>query len=106
MSNFLKPFTVGQRRRRSNNSLQADDLKTDWEKKLNLHKRPPKKKNHKSMLTLACPSRLDSVVAVHFSKLHQVSSSCQFTYPSFNILHVGNFQDFRLSKRIGKSTGC
>ncbi len=107
MSHFLKPFTVGRRRRRSNDSLQADDLRQIGKKNLNLHKPPPKrKKNHKSMLTLACPSRPDSVVVVHFSKLHQASSSCQFTYPSFNILHVGKFQDFRLSIRIEKSTGC
>lgn len=106
MSHFLKPFTVGQRRRRSIDSLQADDLRQIGEKNSICITPKKKKKNHKSMLTLACPSRLDSVVAVHFSKLHRVSSSCQFTYPSFNILHVGKFQDFRLSKRIGKSTGC
>jgi hypothetical protein len=48
MSHFLKPFTVGQRRRRSIDSLQADDLRQIGKK--NSICITPKKKKFKSQI--------------------------------------------------------
>ncbi len=79
MSHFLKPFTVGRRRRRSNNSLQADDLRQIGKKTL-ICITPPKKEKkitNQCLLWLVFQGLIQLLLCIfrNFIKCHLHSNS-------------------------------
>jgi hypothetical protein len=79
MSHFLKPFTVGRRRRRSNDSLQADDLRQIGKKNLNLHNPAQKEKKitNQCLLWLVLQGLIQLLLCIfrNFIKCHLHANS-------------------------------